>query len=458
MNHHHACGSRDISMLYDVLFIPVPTHPSPSACSHPTLLSIIAIRMVPQKPQQMPPSYFYHLLFELYSPAVLQSIPKPTAERLGLSEVDKNKASITPPNRPLLPPKGFNIFNSSEGAKLRKDRAASKHNTSSSNSNKQRSEKKDSTATRLTLSSSSGSSSFQGHIDFRFGRITVESIDITPVWSPSSIVVPEGGDNMISKPQLQQQLQLQRQPTIASGLQQISTAQGAQTPQDSQTTYSNVVAGRPAGSDAAPTKATSPVGRRIAAVSAPPKARFVPLPENIEEFGYGVLHLYRDGEETQGIYPMPEVNAAPRGNYNGSANTQASSSSKAEPETNLSKVKPEAGKAEIEKSEENEEALKTVAILAVPSYMTVRDLLGFVGEEARENVSHFRMIRTGKANRYMVLIKFRTKESAREFVRLFDGCLFNSMEVSILPNCTAGIDSIRCRVKAIEIGNNLSLL
>ena len=70
-----------------------------------------------------------------------------------------------------------------------------------------------------------------------------------------------------------------------------------------------------------------------------------------------------------------------------------------------------------------------LAILAVPSYMTANDFMGFVGEQQRDQVSHFRMIRTEAANRYMVLLKFRTHEATKAFYKDFNGKAFNSMEV-----------------------------
>lgn len=124
------------------------------------------------------------------------------------------------------------------------------------------------------------------------------------------------------------------------------------------------------------------------------KAHFIPLESKNTEFGYGVVHLYRDVYETPGLY-NPEQN-------------------------------PITGK---DGEAEDEDALTTIAILAVPSYMTPSDFMGFVGEETRDTVSHFRMIRTGKANRYMVLMKFRRKEDAKVFVTEFNGKVFNSMEV-----------------------------
>lgn len=153
-----------------------------------------------------------------------------------------------------------------------------------------------------------------------------------------------------------------------------------------------------------PAEATSPRGLVPDAASAAAtgmpasKARFLPLEAKNTELGYGVVHLYRDTYETPGLYSS----------------------------TLKSGVQQQGGE------ELDEEALMTVAILAVPSYMTPSDFLGFVGEETIEAVSHFRMVRTSEVNRYMVLIKFRTKEWAAKFVKEFNGREFNSMEASVL--------------------------
>ena len=121
----------------------------------------------------------------------------------------------------------------------------------------------------------------------------------------------------------------------------------------------------------------------------PTRGRFVQIPsskaEHTQDYAYGLIHLYRD---VSGLED-PDVSAVGR-----------------HPE------------------EEN-----TLAILAVPSYMTASDFMGFVGEQQKDQVSHFRMIRTEAANRYMVLLKFRTTEAAREFHSVFNGKAFNSMEV-----------------------------
>ncbi|ODV78081.1 putative RING finger protein [Suhomyces tanzawaensis NRRL Y-17324] len=69
-----------------------------------------------------------------------------------------------------------------------------------------------------------------------------------------------------------------------------------------------------------------------------------------------------------------------------------------------------------------------VAILAVPTYFTATDLLGFIGENHMKYVSHLRLLKSEKPNRFLVLIKFRDIINAAEFQFQFDGKPFNSME------------------------------
>ena len=122
-----------------------------------------------------------------------------------------------------------------------------------------------------------------------------------------------------------------------------------------------------------------------------------------EELGWGVVHLYREGEDTAGLGEVPPP---PDGRGSAGAGT-----------------------------EEMEEVDTTVlCIPAVPSYMTASDFLGWVGEKTRELVSHFRMVMTGRMNRYMMLMKFRDGGEARRWRREWNGKVFNGMEVSGEPS------------------------
>lgn len=263
------------------------------------------------------PAYFFHLSFELYPPShpFSRAIPE-------LSLASKADLTSLPAHIPTGSTSG--IFSSS----LPRHKPPTPPATDAHIRQKSKSKEP------LSLSPTSNRAQFapSSHPDYRFDRISVESIDM-----PSKKAQPDGG------------LVPDAASTAASGV--------------------------PAS-----------------------KARFVPLETKNTEFGYGVVHLYRDTYETPGLYS--------------------------------SALRSELGQSGDGGSETlGDEALTTVAILAVPSYMTALDFLGFVGEETRDAVSHFRMIRTGKANRYMVLMKFREKTRAAMFMKEFNGKVFNSMEV-----------------------------
>ncbi len=130
------------------------------------------------------------------------------------------------------------------------------------------------------------------------------------------------------------------------------------------------------------------------------KAVYIPSDPKTTELGWGVVHLYRDDEESvlQGNEPAYD-------SRRGSARPGSGASDRFDP---------------------NE--CTTLCILAVPSWMMPSDLLGFVGDQAREDVSHFRLIRTGRTNKYMVLMKFRSAKKARDWQKSYNGRLFSAAE------------------------------
>ncbi|KAL8638459.1 MAG: hypothetical protein Q9228_004391 [Teloschistes exilis] len=140
------------------------------------------------------------------------------------------------------------------------------------------------------------------------------------------------------------------------------------------------------------------------------KGRFEPISHDEEDVGWGVVRLYRDAEDTPGLYDDP-----------------ASAKSK--------NVRGSLRNGDGEEPRFRDEECTTLCILAVPSYLTPSDFLGFVGEKTRDEVSHFRMIRTEKGNRYMVLMKFRSGRRAREWRKEWNGKAFDSMEASQPENC-----------------------
>lgn len=130
------------------------------------------------------------------------------------------------------------------------------------------------------------------------------------------------------------------------------------------------------------------------------KGKYEPLEAAEAELGWGIVRVYREAEETPGLYDDEAMKAT----------------------------------KSVKKKEVlpfRDEDCTTLCILAVPSYLTPSDFLGFVGEKTREEVSHFRMIRTERGNRYMVLMKFRNGKKAREWRKEWNGKTFDGMEVGI---------------------------
>ena len=137
------------------------------------------------------------------------------------------------------------------------------------------------------------------------------------------------------------------------------------------------------------------------------KGRYEPTAFEEEDLGWGIVRLYRDAEETPGLY-----------------------------EESLNRhTKHRRGLSTRNGFDQgallHDEDCTTLCILAVPSYLTPSDFLGFVGEKTRDEVRHFRMIRTERVNRYMVLMRFRSGKRAREWRKEWNGKVFNSMEVRL---------------------------
>jgi BRCA1-associated protein len=71
----------------------------------------------------------------------------------------------------------------------------------------------------------------------------------------------------------------------------------------------------------------------------------------------------------------------------------------------------------------------TIAILAVPFYFSASDLLlGFFSSEDLKKISHLRMIKSNEPNKFMVLLKLRSREEVIPFTRKYNGRKFNSFE------------------------------
>ncbi|KAJ3574899.1 hypothetical protein NPX13_g4217 [Xylaria arbuscula] len=138
--------------------------------------------------------------------------------------------------------------------------------------------------------------------------------------------------------------------------------------------------------------AAATVGPSMGAAGKATKAAYLPLASaKSTNIGWGIVHLYREGNET------PELRLPPS----------------EEPRVDQDRAQLDC---------------TTVCLPAVPSYFSPGDFLGFIGDKWRGHISHYRMIMTGRMNRYLVLMKFRDSRQARLFGLEFDGRVFNHIE------------------------------
>lgn len=151
------------------------------------------------------------------------------------------------------------------------------------------------------------------------------------------------------------------------------------------------------------------LGPNLGGMGLATKARYAPLETKNTEAGWGVVHLYREGEEL----------GDRKGDQHGPAEG----------------VIDEGNGKEVDTGVGDDEDGTILCIPAVPSYMSPSDFLGFVGERWRGYVSHYRMVMTSRMSRYMVLMKFRDSRSAKVWRKEFDGKPFDSIEVSFAEIC-----------------------
>lgn len=177
------------------------------------------------------------------------------------------------------------------------------------------------------------------------------------------------------------------------------------------------------------------------------RGKYVPLDQTLADSVYGIVHLYRDAKETPSLivddHPLylKGSSAAARRPPNDSPHTASSGmvhrtqfgsahgSSRSRGLNDHDLAEYHSSSSALQAYSPNDDDCSILCILAVPSYLSPADFLGFVGEDTRNEVSHFRMIKTARANRYMVLMKFRSGKKAREWQREWNGKVFNSMEV-----------------------------
>jgi BRCA1-associated protein len=143
-----------------------------------------------------------------------------------------------------------------------------------------------------------------------------------------------------------------------------------------------------AGALAAPT-----LGPTFGGAGTATKASFMPLKTINTNVGWGVVHFYREGEDTPGLGQLADDNEH---------------GEPSDPSTDCT----------------------TLCIPAVPAYISPEDFLGFIGERWRSDISHCRMVMTTQMSIYLVLLKFRNSNRAKEWRKEFNGKVFNTMEAS----------------------------
>jgi len=164
------------------------------------------------------------------------------------------------------------------------------------------------------------------------------------------------------------------------------------------------------GSAQQPVPAAS-LGPNLGGMGQATKGRYMPLETKNTEAGWGIVHLYREADESSALEALPESGEEADGVASGSGGGGG------------------------------EDGGTILCIPAVPSYLSPGDFLGFIGEKWRGDVSHYRMVMTSRLSRYMVLMKFRDSRIAKQWRKEFDGKPYDSMEVSILPpwySCYSG--------------------
>ncbi|KAI9243986.1 hypothetical protein BY458DRAFT_466964 [Sporodiniella umbellata] len=117
-------------------------------------------------------------------------------------------------------------------------------------------------------------------------------------------------------------------------------------------------------------------------------------PEKTIFLGHGVLHLYRD------LLPMQDHDL---------------------PDTEIAKQ---------ESSQQDDGCGRVICILAVPTYITNKDFMQFLGSTSKD-VLQYRFIRDFSPNKYTVLLKFKDRRSAFACFEKYNGRRFNMMEPEI---------------------------
>ncbi|CCC12625.1 hypothetical protein SMACR_07924 [Sordaria macrospora] len=233
--------------------------------------------------------------------------------------------------------------------------------------------------------------------DWRFGRISIESLDLQRDEHPQGHAQTEAEDKKRKKGKGKD-----TNNTTAGAGKSAAAKNNKSAMAESQKDHgrssqpqkngngNHVPHGTPAAS----------LGPNLGGMGQATKGRFLPLETKNTEVGWGIVHLYREADESSALRAGLGAGSASGSSDAGTSNGTVNSGDDG----------------------------TILCITAVPMYMSPSDFLGFIGEKWRDDVSHYRMIMTSKLNRYMVLMKFRDTQRAKDFRVQFDGRPFDSIE------------------------------
>ncbi|KAJ2819932.1 hypothetical protein IWW50_005269 [Coemansia erecta] len=101
-------------------------------------------------------------------------------------------------------------------------------------------------------------------------------------------------------------------------------------------------------------------------------------------------------------------------------------------------------------NDENSERPRTLAVLAVPGYMTPTDFLSFTAS-FNDSIEHVRVVRDGSPSHYMILLQFRSLATADEFYAYYNGKTFSPLEPETCH--IVYVRRVECEVQELHAGD-----
>ncbi|PVZ99874.1 hypothetical protein BB558_004093 [Smittium angustum] len=150
-----------------------------------------------------------------------------------------------------------------------------------------------------------------------------------------------------------------------------------------------------------------------------PLGIFEVSPSEKQEFPAGILHLYR-GDLVAKPSSQPFSKGIDTDKIVGGIGT---TKSKNKEERKISEKRNDGVIVPVEEG-------KTLAVLAVPAYMTPSDFVSFVGS-FKHKISQFRVIRNSLPSNYMVILRFRERSDTKEFYEYYNQKTFSPLEPEI---------------------------